>query len=77
MQHNCKVDNDDLNIEVVNFDQEQALQTGFLRKTTKNAGLSLGDLACINLAAIKDLNIITADKIWVELNLTNNIVLIR
>ena len=40
---------DDLNIEVVNFDQEQALQTGFLRKTTKNAGLSLGDRACISV----------------------------
>ena len=68
---------DDLNIEVVNFDQEQALQTGFLRKTTKKAGLSLGDRACISVSTIKNLTVITADKVWTELGLTNNIVLIR
>ena len=68
---------DDLNIEVVNFDQEQALKTGLLRKTTKNAGLSLGDRACISVSTIKNLTIITADKIWAEIGLTNNIILIR
>lgn len=68
---------DDLNIEVINFDQQQALQTGFLRKTTKNVGLSLGDRACISVATIKKLTIVTADKVWTELGLINNIVLIR
>jgi PIN domain nuclease of toxin-antitoxin system len=68
---------DDLNVEVINFDQEQALQTGFLRKTTKNAGLSLGDCACISVSSIKNLIIITANKIWTELGLKNDIVLIR
>ena len=68
---------EDLNIEVINFDQEQALQTGFLRKTTKKAGLSLGDRACISVSTIKNLTVITADKVWTELGLTNNIVLIR
>ena len=67
----------DLGIEVINFDQEQAIQTGFLRKRTKAAGLSLGDRACINLASIKNLTVVTADKIWDTLDLTNNIVLIR
>jgi len=67
----------DLDIEIINFDQEQALQTGFLRKRTKAAGLSLGDRACINLASIKNLTIVTADKIWDKLDLSNNIILIR
>ena len=67
----------DLGIEVISFDQEQAIQTGFLRNKTKAAGLSLGDRACINLATIKNLNVVTADKIWSTLDLTNNIVLIR
>ena len=68
---------DDLNVEVINFDQEQALQTGFLRKTTKNDGLSLGDCACISVSSIRNLIIITANKIWAELGLKNDIVLIR
>jgi len=67
----------DLNIEIINFDQEQALQTGFLRKKTKAAGLSLGDRACINLASMKNLTVVTADKIWDTFDLTTNIVLIR
>jgi PIN domain nuclease of toxin-antitoxin system len=67
----------DLNIEIIGFDQEQALQTGFLRKNTKIPGISLGDCACINLANIKNLPIITADKIWSKLDLTINVILIR
>lgn len=67
----------ELGIEVISFDQEQALQTGFLRNKTKAAGLSLGDRACINLASIKNLNVITADKIWDTLELEKNIILIR
>lgn len=67
----------ELGIEVINFDQEQAIQTGFLRNKTKAAGLSLGDRACINLASTKNLNVVTADKIWITLELENNIILIR
>ena len=67
----------DLSIEIIDFDQEQAIQTGFLRKKTKAAGLSLGDRACINLASIKNLTVVTADKIWDTLGLINNIALIR
>ena len=67
----------DLSIEIIDFDQEQAIQTGFLRKKTKAAGLSLGDRACINLASIKNLTVVTADKIWDTLDLTTNIALVR
>lgn len=67
----------DLNIEIISFDQEQALQAGLLRKKTKAAGLSLGDRACITLSSIKNLTLVTANKIWSSLGLTNNIILIR
>ncbi len=67
----------DLNIEIINFDLEQALQAGFLRKKTKSSGLSLGDRACINLASIKNLPVVTSDKIWDKLGLAVNVVLIR
>ena len=67
----------DLNIEIINFDQEQAIQTGFLRQTTKTLGLSLGDRACINLASNQNLTIVTADKIWKTLDLASDLVLIR
>ena len=67
----------DLSIEIINFDQEQAIQTGFLRKKTKAAGFSLGDRACINLAFVRNLTVVTADKIWDTLGLINNIALIR
>lgn len=66
----------DLDIEVIDFDLEQAMRTGFLRKTTKSAGVSFGDRACINLSLYKNLPAVTADKVWSSLNL-NNIILIR
>jgi ribonuclease VapC len=67
----------DLDLEVSNFDQAQAIQTGLLRNKTKHAGLSLGDRACINLGASKNIPVVTSDKIWASLGLSNNIVLIR
>lgn len=67
----------DLDIEVINFDLEQAMSTGFLRKTTKSAGLSFGDRACINLASVKNLPAVTADKAWKFLDLMASIILIR
>lgn len=67
----------DLDIEVINFDLKQAMSTGFLRKTTKSAGLSFGDRACINLASVKNLPAVTADKAWKSLDLMASIILIR
>lgn len=67
----------DLGLEIIDFDKTQALQTGFLRNKTKAAGLSLGDRACINLAIINNLKVITADKIWSTLDLKCDVVLIR
>jgi PIN domain nuclease of toxin-antitoxin system len=67
----------DLDIEVVNFDQGQALQTGFLRKKTKSAGLSFGDRACIHLAISKNLPVITGNEIWKNVDVNVEFTMVR
>ena len=52
-------------LEVVAFDGWFALQTGLLRPTTRMAGLSLGDRACLALAQSLDLPALTSDRRWV------------
>lgn len=66
-----------LRIETVPFDEEQAFQSGLLRNSTKNAGLSLGDRACLNLARRLGVPALTADKTWVRLSTGAEIRLIR
>jgi PIN domain nuclease of toxin-antitoxin system len=55
-------------IEIVVFDQEQALQAAEIFPLTKPYGLSLGDRACIGLAKIRNLAVLTADIAWTEIN---------
>jgi PIN domain nuclease of toxin-antitoxin system len=55
--------------EVVSFDEEQAIEAGFLYQQTKHLGLSLGDRACLALAKLKGLPILTADQAWSGLEL--------
>ena len=43
----------ELDFEVVAFDRGQAERAGLLRATTREAGLSLGDRACLALAQQK------------------------
>jgi ribonuclease VapC len=51
-----------LRLEVVQFDAELAYQTGLLRTLTRQAGLSLGDRACLVLAQHLALPALTADR---------------
>lgn len=63
---------------IVPLGTEQAYNIAFLKKLTKNKGLSIGDRACIALGLEMGLPIYTADKIWDNLNIKNaNIILIR
>lgn len=64
-------------VTVIDFDQDQALQAGFLRKITTRRGLSLGDRACIALAMREKLPVMTADRVWTDLDLPVEVVLIR
>ncbi len=68
---------DSLFAEIVTFDEEQACLTGELKMLTKKLGLSLGDCACLALAKIKNLPVLTADKAWAKLDIGVKIQLIR
>lgn len=58
---------DNLELQIESFDDEQAWETGKLRPSTREIGLSLGDRACLALAYVKKLPVITADKHWDKL----------
>jgi ribonuclease VapC len=63
---------------IVPLDMQQSFEIAFLKKLTKDKGLSIGDRACIALGIQMGLPIYTADKIWQNLNLKDaDIILIR
>ncbi len=76
MLHNAKLFIDKMDIEIVDYTAEQALLTGELRNSTRHLGLSLGDRACLALAKLKNLPVLTADSAWAKLD-GFDIVLIR
>jgi len=55
---------DSLELDVIEFDTQNAYGAGLLRSATKRLGLSLGDRACLALAQQLNLPAITADRIW-------------
>ncbi len=59
------------------FDSETAFSSAGIRKTTRKKGLSLGDRACLALALHVKLPALTADRIWAELDIGVDVVLIR
>ena len=56
-------------IEIIPFNQEQALITAKLVSKTKKYSLSLGDRACIALTILNNCPVLTCDKIWKEVDL--------
>ena len=68
---------DGLGLNSEPFDAEQALQAGLLRRITRSKGLSLGDRACLALGKRLGLPVYTADRVWAELDLGVEVVLIR
>ncbi|MSO75764.1 MAG: PIN domain-containing protein [Alphaproteobacteria bacterium] len=67
----------ELDIEVVAFDALAAGAVASLRPTTKSAGLSLGDRACLALARHRKVKAITGDRAWMRLKLPIEIDIIR
>ena len=67
----------DLQLRVVPFDQAQALAAAHLWPRTHSKGLSLGDRACLALAAHMGLPAYTTDRAWTELDLDIEIVAVR
>ncbi|HEY2291365.1 MAG TPA: type II toxin-antitoxin system VapC family toxin [Thermoanaerobaculia bacterium] len=66
-----------LGLEILPFTGVLAETTAQLRSATRQAGLSLGDRACLALAAILGLPAITTDRIWPDLGLPIKIRVVR
>ncbi|WP_375319182.1 type II toxin-antitoxin system VapC family toxin [Candidatus Tisiphia endosymbiont of Oplodontha viridula] len=65
--------------EIIPFCENICIKTGKLSRLTKDYGLSLGDRACIATGCYYNMEIYTADKIWLKVadNITARIILVR
>jgi ribonuclease VapC len=66
-----------LGLTIVDFDLNMAFETGCLRLLTRNAGLSIGDRACLATGKVLGKSVVTADRAWAKLNLDIKIRLVR
>lgn len=66
-----------LGIEMYAFATESAFSAALLRPSTRQAGLSLGDRACIALAESLSVPVITCDRAWQALSLSVPVILAR
>ncbi len=66
-----------LGFEIWPFTAVLAEATAHLRVSTRQAGLSLGDRACLALAAALGLPAVTTDRIWPSLGLPIEIRVVR
>jgi ribonuclease VapC len=64
-------------VEIVPFSVETAEASGFLRPSTRTAGLSLGDRACLALAVELGVPALTADRRWAHVRTKAKVELIR
>jgi ribonuclease VapC len=64
-------------VQIVGFDSALAEDTGALIVHTRSKGLSLGDRACLALAARENLPALTADNAWFDLKLGIEIRFVR
>jgi PIN domain nuclease of toxin-antitoxin system len=62
---------------IVDFDRDLAVHVGAMRPLTAKRGLSLGDRACLALAARTGLPVLTTDRAWSGLELGVDVRLIR
>ena len=68
---------DGLPLEVVPFVEGHAYLAGMLRPQTAEIGLSLGDQACLALAAQLQLPAMTVDRAWADLQVGVQVLVIR
>ena len=67
----------DLALNVVAFDEAQALEAGGLRGATRSHGLSIGDRVCLALGRMRRLPVFTADRAWLNLDAGAEVRLVR
>jgi PIN domain nuclease of toxin-antitoxin system len=65
------------NLEAVALSPDVGIIAGLLRHTTRAAGLSIGDRCCIALAQALSLPLLTADRVWLDLDLGVRVELCR
>ncbi len=66
-----------LGLELVDHDEIQAFSTGELRAVSRPFGLSLGDRACLALGIVKQLPVLTADRVWLDVPVQTEVRVIR
>lgn len=66
-----------LELELVPHDETLAFITGELRTVSKIYGLSLGDRACLALGIVKQLPVLTADRVWLNVPVKTEVRVIR
>ena len=66
-----------LNIANHDFGLEHAITAATLRISTKDAGLSFGDRACLALALTEGLPVLTGDRDWLRVSVGVDVRLIR
>lgn len=57
-----------LMLETRAFGAAAGIKAGQLRESTRAAGLSLGDRACLAEAIVSGADVITADRVWARLD---------
>ncbi|MDR4653272.1 MAG: type II toxin-antitoxin system VapC family toxin [Nitrosomonas sp.] len=58
-----------LGLRILPFSMEEAELAAQLWQQTRQAGLSLGDRACLSVGLRMNASVLTADQIWATLNL--------
>jgi ribonuclease VapC len=66
-----------IDMRVIDFDDEQARLSADIRMSTRKAGLSLGDRACLALAMQRGAIAYTADKAWATVDLPVEVKTVR
>ena len=66
-----------LNLEVIDFNEEQALKAGMLRPNTKSIGLSFCYRACLALGIILNQPVLTTDRLWGSINVGVEVRVVR
>lgn len=66
-----------LGLKIEHFTSDDGELTGKLWEQTKQAGLSLGDRACLSLGFRLNVPVLTSDRAWTSLSLPLNVRAIR